>query len=388
MFTHRDDPTRTATIEVQSPDPAVVVVAYTDSKGGTRKKTFKNALLYRAHDAALRFLLNQEGFVIRGPQPGGLRWMTKILQPYRGMIGHAVDPETGVVWVADAIDHAHRIAPDSLAEVELALDSGNTSPGCLAAATAGGAGFVLMLSWQRRPEGGLVRILRLVRLSPDGREAAVWAHVVSGNGLSSLEADAAGRVLGPCSEGAALYGPDGQVVQRWALEPTTEGGNPQGALSRNGEWVVFITGATCQRVHLPSGRTHAFDADIRQLYRVQVADDGTPFVTARIGIPYGLFALGDGPPRRLTEALGAEVSHDGRWVIETLVNQVRLRDAQQRDDYDLAPIVREGHFPVLGAAKTGHTRFGRPGRVVVMTDAYTLAEIDLDRLDPPTEEND
>lgn len=140
LFSHREDPRRTASIRIQAETPAVVVVEHTDGKGACRTKTFKNTVLYRAHDAALRFLLNQEGYVIRGPQDGPLLWMTKLLQDYRGALGHAVDARTGMVWVIDALDHAHRIEPGSCATVSVSLGSAHASPACLAAAGADDAG--------------------------------------------------------------------------------------------------------------------------------------------------------------------------------------------------------------------------------------------------------
>ncbi|MEZ4465627.1 MAG: hypothetical protein R3F60_18635 [bacterium] len=269
------------------------------------------------------------------------------LQPYRGMIGHAVGPRVGeVVWVADAIDHAHRIAPDSLAEVELALDSGNTSPGC-GGGDGRGAGFVLMLSWQRRPEGAGAPATGSSAWRPMGMTPASGPTSPAAARWRRWRRTPPGEVLGPCSEGQRSTGRMARWCN-WALEPTAEGGNPQGALSRSGESGWCSSRARRASASLPSGRADAFDADIRQLSRVQVADDGTPFVAARVGIPYGLFALGDGPPRRLTEALGAEVSHDGRWVIETLVNQVRLRDVRQRDGIRPGAGRARGHFPGAG----------------------------------------
>lgn len=385
-FTHFGDPARTATIEVLSSEPAIVEVSHTDGKGKLRKKTFKNAMLYRAHDAALRFLLNKERYVIRSPQPGAVQWMTRLMQDYRGGIGHAVDPISGAVWIADAIDHGHRITPGTVETREVALGSGNTSPGCLAAAGTDGRGYLLCLSWEKR-DAGLVRSARLIMLRPEGDSLAVHelAKVVSPNALTSLHSDEHGRVLGPDPDGAALYDADGKVLARWPLEPIGENISPLGALSRNGEWVVFASGSRCARIHLPSGEQLQLASDFASRLRLQISNAGTVYLAGLLGPNYGVFALGEGEPRRVSTSLSAEVSADGDLLVETEHNTVTLRDLRQANSPEtlVPPITRHGRFPVLGMAKTGQALFGRPGELVVLTDAYTVAGLDIAAIPTP-----
>ena len=88
-FSHRDDPSRTATIEGAFP---AFVVHHMDAAKKPKKKSFKQ------HDPALRFLLD-EGFLLR---PGAnlhaevMRWMLRIDGPNVGTICHAADAEN--VW--------------------------------------------------------------------------------------------------------------------------------------------------------------------------------------------------------------------------------------------------------------------------------------------------
>lgn len=59
-----------------------------------------------------------------------------------------------------------------------------------------------------------------------------------------------------------------------------------------------------------------------------------------------------------------------------------LRDLRAADDVEtiLPPIVRQGDYPVLGAAKTGRAVFGRPSELIVLTDAYTIAGLEVEEI--------
>lgn len=385
IFTHRQDPQRSAHITIESEAPAVIVVRHTDAKGKARKKTFKNAHLSRAHDAALRFLLNKEGYVLRSPQPGPLRWMTKIVQNYRGTIGHAVDPRSGVVWVADAIDHAHRITPGTLETTEVALASGETSPGCFAAAGADDSGWVLAVSWEKQRDGSLVRIARLVQLCPEGEGEGLTVHerarVVSAAAMVSLSADAEGRVLGPHAAGAGLYGPTGELLRHWPLRPLGERINPQGAISPSGAWAVLISGSTCTRIDLHEDEQRELPVEFEQLHDVQITDAGTVYLSAFVYPSHATYAVTPAGLERVSPQLYGVVSRDDRWLLETAHNTVVLRDLHARDEHGFALESRKHRLPVLGMAKRGRACFGAEGELVVLTDAYTIAAIELDALD-------
>ena len=99
---------------------------------------------------------------------------------------------------------------------------------------------------------------------------------------------------------------------------------------------------------------------------------------------YGVFALAEdgGEPRRVSSSISARVSADGRTLVEAEHNSVTLRDLSRPNEDYLPVVARTGRFPVLGMAKTGQAVFGRPGELVVLTDAYTIAGITIDEIPP------
>ena len=120
IFTHRDDPARTATMARKEGQPAFVV-QHTSADGKARKKTFKKGNPGQAHDAALRFLLNSEGYVLRAPQEGPVRWMARMqTDGYYGGLTHAVATD-GTVWVGDVEHTVHRITPGTTETLRVPL---------------------------------------------------------------------------------------------------------------------------------------------------------------------------------------------------------------------------------------------------------------------------
>lgn len=361
MFSHRDEPSRTATLRA---DGAAWVVEHTDAAGKRRTKRFTKPQPWQAHDAALRFLLNAEGYVIRAPQPGPVAWMARLLlDGYRGEIGHDVGPD-GVVWVYDAEDQAHRISPGTCATTTVRLGSGSESPGASVAAGPGEA-WCLAPSW-RRVDGALVRHVRVYRVA----DVATLVVDVTGSVVDQLSRARTGLVLGPAPGGAALYAPD--LVRALPCEPLGEG-HPVAALSDDGAWVVTTHGDHLRRTRLATGEVSRLRADgFKGLDRAQVTDDGTTYVAGFRYPSHGLWRLDpDTEPVRVSEDVRATVAADGRRIAEVGGGRVRIADPRGPG---LATSVAEVDVPVLGMAKYGRARFV-PDGVVALTDAYTVAHV-------------
>jgi hypothetical protein len=145
VFTHRDHPARVASITPKG-DGKSFVVQHTSAEGKVRTKTFANGYL-----AALRFLLNTEGYVIRGPQDGPVRWMERIRHDYHGELHHAVGPDGGV-WFVDPVGHIRRVSPDSLDRLGAPLGAPYGLRASIACAPSG-VTWIAMPEW-RAGEGG------------------------------------------------------------------------------------------------------------------------------------------------------------------------------------------------------------------------------------------
>ncbi|TNE90076.1 MAG: hypothetical protein EP330_09615 [Deltaproteobacteria bacterium] len=372
QFTHRDDPTRTATYAQKGDEPAFVV-EHTDAKGKTRKKSFKKGSVWQARDAAIRFLLNTEGYVLRAPQDGPVRWMARLqLDGYRGEIAHGVDPRTGVVWVHDAEDQVHRITPGSCVTTTVRLNSGNQSPGASIVAGVEGA-WALAPSWKRQ-DGELVRHLQLFRVH-DGVAARV-AELVGNDLVDRLSRAADGKVLGPAEGGAGLYG-EGGVERTFACTPGA--GRPVAAVSDNGAWVVTSHGDHLIREDMATGEQTRFRADgFEGFNSAQITDDGAVFVSGFRYPSHGLWRLDpSAQPVRVSEDIRATVAADGRRLAQADHGRITVCDLTRESDDEmrLLSVISEQHLPVLGMAKYGRACFGPEG-LAVLTDAYTVAVVD------------
>ena len=380
QLTHRDDPSRTASVTYATDDGSAAVVEYDDSNGTRRKKSFKKRYAMQANDAATRFLLNKERFIVQAQEHGALRWMARLLQDYVGEVGHAVDRETGLVWVHDGEDRVHRITPGTCETVTVALQSGNRSPGASVATGADGSAWCLAPDWDRVGDG-LRRRYRLYRVQ--GTEVLSTSKVAEMAGpdlISNLTATADGRVLGPGEGGAVLYGPDGKVIRPFSCA-APEKSQPAAAISRNGEWVACFQSDAVVLRPMGGGEARTLPADFTQVDNLHVTDDGIVFVAGFRYPSWGVYRLGEAP-QRVSEDHRAVLSADGSELVEARRNRIVLRDPRRDsdDEMELTAVLAEASFPILGMAKAGRAAFG-PGRhVVVMTDAYTVGAIDLDRL--------
>ncbi|MCO4746633.1 MAG: hypothetical protein KC912_17695 [Proteobacteria bacterium] len=376
LFSHRDDPNRTASIDPKQGVADAFVALHTDAAGKSRKKTFKNG-----YHAALRFLLNKEGYIVRGPQDGRIRWMTRLMMNYYGEIGHGVDRRMGRVWVADPEDAVHCIEADSCVTRTARVGSGNQSPGCQVVCDETGTAWVKSHAWSR-VEGGLHRLFTLTRVHAE--EGLRVERVVQFQGpevLDALSATDSGLILGPDADGAALYSSDGSVVQRWTcqalIEPTGSAApSPVGAISRSGEWVALSMLGVVRRIHVSSGAEEVLPADFKTVNGVQIANDGTVFVSGFCYPSHGLYVLRDGQ-HRVSDDIRATISADGSRFVEASGGWVSVYDSyrESEDPMRLRHAHWRQHLMPLGMAKYGRAEFLDAQTLAVLTDAYTVSVV-------------
>lgn len=349
------------------------VVEHTDADGNARTKSFRKETVWQAREAALRFLLNTEGYILRSPQDGPVEWMARLLlDGYRGEIGHAVDPESGVVWVHDAEDRVHQITPGSCSTTTVELRSGSTSPGASVAAGAGDGMWCVAPTWDRTSDG-LVRRLRLYRVAGATPVVERIADLAGPEVIAHVSATRDGRVLGPAAGGAGLYGSH-QLERSFACTPGQ--GQPVAAISHGGEWVVTSHVDHMVREHLPSGEKARLRADgFKGFNGVQICDDGTTYASGLRNHAHGLWRLGEDEPQRVSDDVRATLRRDGQMVAEVQHGQITLCDPTRGrgDGSTLAHVLAKIDVPVLGMAKYGRAAFGPGGKLAVLTDAYTLA---------------
>lgn len=379
-FTHRDNQTRNASLERID---AAWVVRHDAADGKSRKRSFKDRF-----DAALRFVLNQEGFILRAPQAGPVQWMTRLMQPYYGEIRHCVDPRSGDVWIVDSEDAVHRVTSGTCAIVSAKLGTGTQSPGWPVIAGAEGSAWVLATSW-RKQDGALVATGRLVHVTPrdTGLAVAEIAQFAGPTPVMSLSAAADGRFVGPDPEGLALRAADGEVLRRWPLtapapDASTRMQPARAALSRDGAWLAFGAPPTITLVDLRDDTARERPAALEDLDALQVSDAGVVFASG-FAYPYhALFRLDDGGLVRVSTDVRATVSADGTRLAEATADELVLRDltapGADAGSFEPCAALARAALPVLGMAKYGRCHFGDRGTLVVLTDAYTIAGVSLD----------
>jgi hypothetical protein len=381
-FTHHADPERTAHLEPVEGKPAFVV-HHTDANGKARKKTFKKGQAWQAYDAALRFLLNKEGYVLRAPQDGPVRWMARLrTDGYYGEIRHGISGD-GTVWVADPVDRVHAITPGSGATTVRALGTGDPTPGVHVAGGEGRSAWLLIGGYDK-VDGSLIPVSQLIRAVAEGDGIAL--HPVTetrgADVLRTVTTTETGLALGPSPEGAAVYAADGTVLQTFAVTPKTMPHGPAlatGAISSNGEWMALTAPDHVRRIERATGEETALPADFKGVNSVQVSDTGEIFVSGFCYPSHGLYRLADGGQRRISEDIRATIRADGARVIEAAHRRVRVLDLTRpsTDEMQLSHVHAEAQLPVLGMAKYGCAKWVDADAVVVLTDAYTVAEVRL-----------
>lgn len=376
VFTHRDHPLRVASIAPKG-DGKSFVVQHTSADGKVRTKTFANGYL-----AALRFLLNTEGYVIRGPQDGPVRWMERIRHDYHGELHHAVEPDGGV-WFVDPVGHIRRVSPDSLDTLGASLGAPSGLRASIACAPSG-ATWIALPEW-RSGEGGLVANCRVLRVTRDPSSLAVQevADLRAAGSTVSVSAGADGSVLGPGPRGAAFYDEAGAVVEHIPCDAIPGTGEhtlgPFAVLSPDGRWLAFTRGHGVTLVERATGKDHEMPLDFKSVNGLQVADDGALFVSGFRYPSHGLFRVDARGPDRVSADIRATVLADGRRFVEAEHSRVTLRDCDAPSDHpmELRRSVAAVELPVLGMAKYGRALPMGDGEFAVMTDAYTLACVRL-----------
>ena len=384
-FTHRDDPSRSATLHLTQEDPPTFTVEHTDAKGKTRKKGFKNAMKGRAYDAGLRFLLNKEGYVLRTQESGPVRWMARLLHSNHGGMSHDVDPVSGVVWVGDG-DRLHGVEPGTCETRTIALGTGMDHPAVRVQAGADSGAWLRATSYRREGDA-VVPIHRLMRVRADDDAPGVTlVAALEGNDvIRTITSSTDGHVLGPSAKGAALYGPDGAPLREWSAEArTTETGEVAAvaAISPSAGWVALGQPGAMRRVDLEKDIEDRLSAEMNSIGDLQVCDDGQVFASGFCYPSHGLFRLDSDGVERVSQDLHATVSADGSRLVEVQHRRLALRDARapSEDPMQIKRVIAQLDVPMLGMAKRARAVFGPGETVTILSDAYTVACVDLSQL--------
>ncbi len=366
-FSHRDDPTRNATIEGAFP---AFVVHHMDAARKPRKKSFKQ------YDPALRFLLD-EGFILR-PQTSlhseVMRWMLRIDGPNVGTICHAADAEN--VWVGDGRDMLHHIDPRTCARQTLNLGGSESVPRAM---VAGAKGSVWVWRWRHvtanhdETVGELLHIERI-----EGQLIKHEVRVLEGRDAFHVRmgGDAEGRLLGPSTEGAALYDGARNVVRTWPHRPA--------ALSENGRWALLIDGDVLLRVDLAQDTQSPLTTPASHLGGLQISNTGEVFgeMLRKDGREWGKYRITETPVCLSIDGY-ARLSPDGNLLAEGNSTRITLRDVHKPSNaspLDRMEILGRKALPLLGMAKQGRVLWVSPRELSVLTDAYTVASIDVSAL--------
>lgn len=133
------------------------------------------------------------------------------------------------------------------------------------------------------------------------------------------------------------------------------------------------------RISLADGTTTRLRADEFEGFgHPQVSDDGTVYVSGFRYPSHGVWRLDEtAAPERVCTDTRATISADGARMISG-ERLLVLHDLHRQSDREmrLRHTIAQVPLPVLGMAKVGRGAFG-PDRIVVLTDAYTVANVVL-----------
>ena len=381
---HRTDASRVGAI-TPSRDAAgkyVLLVQHTDASGKSRKKSLKDTN-YFPWDKAMRFAL-REGYVLPAPQEGPLRWLTHTQERYpHGGPSFALDRTRDAVWVADT-GFIRKITRGTCEQHDIAIGDevmprgiGCSSDGQVYAvldlvegATKGTPPFAAPTAGKKH-SFGLVRVTDDLRIEtiaevPAGPQSEIFDNVSVSN---------VGLVCAPHADGVGLYRDDGTVEATYSVR-RSKYDSPKAAISPNARYVALGRGdGVVRRIDRKQDTTEDFEAGLSQLHGLQVFDDGLVAARGhRDDEGWGAFLLSPGePPRRVGEP-HARLAADRETVVELEAGTLTWRATEGLD------VRCKAYLPVLGMAKSGDSAFWNDSTLIVRTDVFTLAELDLDAL--------
>ena len=379
LFTHQEEAKRTATIEEYA-DEARVIIEYLDKKLKVRRKTCSSKAKYdpfgRARESALRFLF-KEGFILRAPQSGAIQWLTQTHEPYPRGAPFCVDSKEGQIWVADT-GYLRRVEPGTCETTNVSVGGSprgvvcNRQGSVVSLIDLEKAPFAGSPPWREPTPGpwtyGLLRVKEGEARAIATISYEAGAPIFDGVGLSDND-----LILGPHSEGAAVYDFDGKVVETYRVEPT-EHHSPKAAISPSGRWRAFTAPRGGIRIVDQEGDSLSIASKFSQVLRLSVSDEGICAVGGFGPQDWGLYRVSERGVTRLSSDFRAALSMDGETLVEVQYGRVVVRRLGGPPD---EPPLHELDLPWLGMAKYGHGVFIQRDRIVVRTDTHTLAEIVL-----------
>ncbi|GEM_PF-4009895 len=384
VFSHRDTPTRIASLE---PIENGVLLHHIDKAGRPKKKTFKGGYY---HDKALRFLLNKEGYIIRAPQEGRLQWMTKFLSDNRGESTHCVHPESGVIWAdgKDGFLYKVSLGPGQSREN---ITTQKVAYGEATTLVCGAQGRAISMhrSFKNVAKGYFVNCV-IKSTDPQTLKSTNISSFSIGHlsrTLWQISTSSAGILLAGCSDAnAALYDPEGKITQRFTLQGPTkkedEDAIPQasGGISKNGQWVAFSHGRSIRRISLKDKSEVIYPATFKNIENIQISDEGEVYVTGFQFPSHAMFKVDEKGTKKISADYRATLLPN-RQFIETQYNRVTLRsldeDAKNITPSSYMKIIGEWEIPELGMAKHAKAKTFTKDSVIVFTDAYTLSEVNI-----------
>lgn len=383
-LTHRTERSRTAVVEQQK--GGTLLFTYADAAGKERKKTFKpkgGGLAALAGEwLKLLRMATRDGFVATAPQDadGPVRWLVFNDGPYTGQQCFAVDRANDCVWLAEqGPGLLRRIARGSCDEtvIELGKQSRVEGIGC----TEGRCFALLSVvgkaagapAWSVPATGSYA--LNLVRIdSPRSIELLASVPFETPNellvalGVSNQE-----LLLGPHSEGAALYDANGKALETYAVAET-QNNYPKGALSPDGSWLALTAPGNQVRVVARAGGTEHLYGTFQQVLRLAIADDGVAHVFGHGPSGWGIYAASTGKLTKVSSNVHGEPSPDGKLVLEITEGQATLTPSGGGKP------TRSAKLPML-IGREGRAAFWDGDHAIVRMRGFTPSlELDLTKL--------
>jgi hypothetical protein len=185
-----------------------------------------------------------------------------------------------------------------------------------------------------------------------------------------------GRLLGPSTEGAALYDGARNVLRTWPHQPA--------ALSENGRWALLIDADALVRIDLEDATVLTLTTPASHLGDLQISNTGevSGEMLRKDGREWGRYLITETPVCLSIDGY-ARLSPDGNVLAEGNSTRITLRDVHKPSNaspLDRREILGRKALPLLGMAKQARVLWVSPRELSVLTDAYTVASIDVSAL--------
>jgi hypothetical protein len=196
--------------------------------------------------------------------------------------------------------------------------------------------------------------------------------------FGGISISSSGTYVAPHKDGAGFFDVDGSCIRSFAVSPTDFDG-PCVSICASGRWVASTAEGGVLLWNTKTDKSKIVDAEFSQVLKLTVTNAGTAYVGGCGKQSWGLYRVKNGsPPVRISEDHQATVSPNEKFLVEVgsrnvVARALSLEPKKQR-------VLKREKFLLLPRIRGGEARFINNDRVVVQTDTYHLAGINISKM--------